>query len=68
MKCSTCGVNWANNKFTDNCLECGGFALKRFCPICDGKCSSIWRRQVSMSNAYKEAFYKGCCKMTKAKK
>lgn len=61
--CTSCKACWSKNEFTEGCKECGGFAMTRYCPTCNGKCGSIWRRQVNMSNAYKEAFYKGGCKL-----
>lgn len=59
--CSSCTALWSKGQFTENCLECGGFALTRSCPQCNGKCSASWHRQVAMSNAYKEPFYSGGC-------
>ncbi len=61
--CSTCLAEWEQGEFTENCLECGGFAMTRSCPNCSGKCGAIWKRQVSMSNSFQEAFYKGGCRL-----
>eukprot|EP00039_Didymoeca_costata_P024174 m.9538 g.9538 ORF g.9538 m.9538 type:complete len:100 (+) comp4079_c0_seq2:94-393(+) len=59
--CSTCGVNWTLNIFTEGCLECGGGDLKIACPICKGSCGSIWTRNVSSSQDMKEAHWDGYC-------
>ncbi len=60
--CSSCSAYWSVGLFTENCLECGGAALVKDCPHCNGKCGAIWHREVAMSNSYKEAFYSGGCK------
>lgn len=31
-----------------DCFECGGYSMKRPCPVCDGKCNRIWRRDLTM--------------------
>ena len=61
--CSSCSALWSKGQFTENCIECGGFSMTRSCPMCGGKCGGIYHRKVSMSNAYKEAFYAGRCKL-----
>jgi hypothetical protein len=59
--CLTCGAIWSNGEYSDGCLECGGFALSRHCPICNGRCEARFHRISDMSNAFHEANYKGSC-------
>ena len=61
--CTTCGAYWSEGQFTKNCEECGGFAMTRSCPTCQGQCGAIWRRQVNMSNALGVAYFKGGCRL-----
>ena len=44
----SCGVNWHQDHVTLDCVECGGYAMERPCPECDGKCNTMWRRNLSM--------------------
>ncbi|XP_072041790.1 uncharacterized protein [Amphiura filiformis] len=64
--CSTCHICWRLQTYTQGCEECGGFALTRPCPICNGKCLAIWNREVDMSNEMKTAFWDGTCRLTRA--
>ncbi|XP_026473249.1 protein pinocchio-like isoform X2 [Ctenocephalides felis] len=49
VSCFTCGVSWADQQVSLDCSECGGYALERPCPLCDGKCGSQpWRRDFTM--------------------
>lgn len=43
-----CGKCWFDNQFSQDCTECGGFAMTRNCPICLGRCSEMWKRNVKM--------------------
>ena len=29
-------------------MECGGHAMRRSCPICEGRCGREWKRDISM--------------------
>jgi hypothetical protein len=46
-KIISCGVSWHQNHVTLDCRECGGYAMERPCPECDGKCDSQWRRNLT---------------------
>ena len=43
-----CWCSWYLGEVSKNCPECGGHALARNCPLCDGRCDSIWHRDVEM--------------------
>ncbi|CAG2118785.1 unnamed protein product, partial [Medioppia subpectinata] len=45
--CFECGVSWHQNHVTLDCSECGGYAMSRPCPECDGKCDSQWQRNLT---------------------
>ena len=47
-RCQLCWCSWSEDQCSDNCMECGGFAMTRSCPICNGKCDSEWTREVQM--------------------
>nr|XP_053629428.1 protein pinocchio-like isoform X1 [Cherax quadricarinatus] len=59
--CYTCGVSWSDNHVSLDCRECGGYSLERPCPLCDGKCHSSWRRDISMSHSVGKAHWEGEC-------
>ncbi|ROT82903.1 hypothetical protein C7M84_023931 [Penaeus vannamei] len=59
--CYTCGVSWSDNHVSLDCRECGGYSLERPCPLCDGKCRSSWRRDISMSHSVGKAHWEGEC-------
>lgn len=44
----SCWCNWLLGQCTQTCLECGAYAMKRPCPICQGKCQKEWNRDVEM--------------------
>lgn len=46
--CFTCGVSWAELHVSLDCSECGGYAMERPCPKCDGTCGAIWKRDLTM--------------------
>lgn len=46
--CFTCGVSWADSHVSLDCSECGGYAMNRPCPKCEGACGAIWKRDLSM--------------------
>lgn len=61
--CFTCGVSWIEDHVSLDCSECGGYSLERPCPVCDGQCSSIWKRDLTMSHACGKARWEGQCKL-----
>jgi len=61
--CSTCGANWQQGEFSEECLECGPGAMQTPCPICQGYCESIWQRNVMDSNYHQESHWHGNCKL-----
>lgn len=46
--CFSCGVSWSDDHVSLDCSECGGYALERSCPICDGTCGAVWKRDLAM--------------------
>lgn len=46
--CFTCGVSWTDDHVSLDCSECGGYSCQRPCPLCDGNCGMIWKRDFSM--------------------
>lgn len=61
--CTSCGANWAEGESNPDCVECGGFALSRHCPVCGGQCGAIWQRAIIDSNDRHEAHWMGKCKL-----
>ncbi|XP_076437623.1 uncharacterized protein LOC143276852 [Babylonia areolata] len=59
--CHLCGQCWYDGKMGVNCMECGGYALTRTCPVCDGQCHKEWRRNVRLSHSFHEAHWDGSC-------
>lgn len=59
--CFSCGVSWADSHVSLDCCECGGYALERPCPACDGACGALWKRDLSMSHASGRARWTGEC-------
>lgn len=59
--CFSCGVSWADSHVSLDCSECGGYALERPCPVCDGACGAVWKRDLSMSHANGRARWTGEC-------
>jgi hypothetical protein len=43
-----CGVSWHEDHVSLDCRECGGYSLERPCPLCDGRCNSVWKRDLTM--------------------
>ncbi|XP_076059936.1 protein pinocchio isoform X2 [Oratosquilla oratoria] len=62
--CHTCGVSWNESQVSLDCRECGGYTLSRPCPMCDGKCSTMWRRDISMSHSLGKAHWEGECALS----
>lgn len=59
--CFTCGVSWSDDHVSLDCSECGGYSLSRPCPLCDGACGELWKRDFSMSHAFNKARWVGVC-------
>lgn len=59
--CFTCGVSWADSHVSLDCTECGGYPLERPCPLCDGNCGQIWKRDLTTSHACSKARWEGEC-------
>lgn len=59
--CFTCGVSWYEDHVSLDCRECGGYSLERPCPMCDGRCQSLWKRDLTMSHASAKAKWSGQC-------
>ncbi|XP_063917817.1 protein pinocchio isoform X2 [Zophobas morio] len=59
--CFTCGVSWSDSHVSLDCSECGGYALERPCPECEGACGAKWKRDLSMSHASSKARWEGKC-------
>ncbi|XP_076325887.1 uncharacterized protein LOC143233490 isoform X2 [Tachypleus tridentatus] len=60
--CFTCGVSWSDNHVSLDCAECGGYAMQRPCPTCDGQCCSMWSRDMTASHHSRQAKWNGQCK------
>ncbi|XP_022236126.1 protein pinocchio-like [Limulus polyphemus] len=60
--CFTCGVSWSEDHVSLDCSECGGYAMQRPCPACDGQCCSIWSRDMAASHHSRQAKWEGQCK------
>ncbi|XP_055935658.1 uncharacterized protein LOC129965625 isoform X2 [Argiope bruennichi] len=61
--CSNCGVSWYDDHVSLDCSECGGYAMYRPCPTCNGQCGSMWRRDVKASHVSKHAQWHGTCSL-----
>jgi len=59
--CLSCGVSWHEDHVSLDCAECGGYAMSRPCPQCDGKCQSLWRRNVNKTHDCHKAIWEGEC-------
>ncbi|KAF6208711.1 hypothetical protein GE061_017169 [Apolygus lucorum] len=59
--CFTCGVSWTEDHVSLDCAECGGYSLARPCPTCEGHCSAVWKRDLTMSHACGKARWTGSC-------
>eukprot|EP00055_Hartaetosiga_balthica_P003105 m.6480 g.6480 ORF g.6480 m.6480 type:complete len:100 (+) comp2605_c0_seq2:111-410(+) len=63
ISCSSCGAYWADGSCTEGCEECGGYGMRRPCPICNGTCGMIWVREIEMSWSHHSAFWDGQCSL-----
>ncbi|XP_008467587.1 protein pinocchio isoform X2 [Diaphorina citri] len=59
--CFTCGVSWYEDHVSLDCGECGGYSLERPCPMCEGRCRSQWKRDLTMSHTTGKAKWAGQC-------
>lgn len=59
--CRLCGCNWLQDHISLDCRECGGYALTRPCPKCDGSCEQLWTRNISATHDRHTAFWSGNC-------
>ncbi|KAK9711531.1 hypothetical protein QE152_g25415 [Popillia japonica] len=63
--CFTCGVSWTDDHVSLDCSECGGYAMERPCPICDGNCGVMWKRDLTKTHATSKARWLGECKLSR---
>lgn len=47
-QCFTCGVSWTDDHVSLDCSECGGYSMERPCPMCDGSCGQVWKRDFTL--------------------
>ncbi|XP_023017356.1 protein pinocchio [Leptinotarsa decemlineata] len=66
--CFSCGVTWYDDHVSLDCSECGGYALERPCPECDGNCGAMWERDLHKSHAYQRSYWIGKCRNRSPKK
>ena len=62
--CTTCGANWNENEYTNDCIECGGGGMEHGCISCNGRCGSVWKRAVLDSWDTGEAHWIGRCHLS----
>lgn len=60
-QCYSCCVNWDQDQFSFDCIECGGYAIERDCPECGGVCNSKWKRDFNASHIGRRAAWIGTC-------
>jgi hypothetical protein len=46
--CSSCGVCWADEHFSFDCAECGGYSMIRPCVNCGGTCGALFTRDFAL--------------------
>lgn len=59
--CWLCGCNWQQDHVSLDCPECGGYALSRPCPSCDGQCKQMWTRNINGTHDRHKASWVGEC-------
>jgi hypothetical protein len=64
IPCPSCGADWAAGEVQPECPCCGGFAMRRPCPVCGGRCGAIWERAVVDSMDEGEAHWVGSCRLS----
>lgn len=62
--CWLCGCNWQQDHVSLDCQECGGYALTRPCPKCDGKCKQQWERNITLTHDHHRASWIGQCQLS----
>lgn len=60
--CGSCGADWEQGHHTSGCVECGGGAMLRACPMCAGDCGAVFARAVLDSIDFHEAHWIGSCR------
>ena len=68
MRCMTCGADWETGAFSEDCEECGGGALTRLCPMCEGKCGQTWSKMLIDTRDESCAHWAGTCGLSKEEK
>jgi len=66
--CTSCGANWGEGEYSDDCMECGGGDMERSCILCGGRCGSVYKRAVIDSWDTGEAHWIGGCKLPPSEK
>lgn len=51
-QCFTCGVSWTDDHVSLDCSECGGYSMERPCPMCDGACGQVWKRDFTLVSIF----------------
>ena len=44
----SCQASWYDDQTGSECEECGGYAMVRPCPVCEGMCNKRWQRDIDM--------------------
>lgn len=65
--CFTCGVSWYQDHLSLDCSECGGYAMRRPCISCDGRCKSVWTRNLAATHELRRAQWEGQCTLETTK-
>lgn len=61
--CWLCGCNWQQDHTSLDCRECGGYALTRPCPNCDGNCKQTWKRNITATHDLHRDHWVGRCNL-----
>ncbi len=61
--CTNCGADWTKGRFTQNCPQCGGFAMEAPCLVCGGRCGAVSYRSVHDSQDANLAHWAGACRL-----
>lgn len=61
QQCHSCGTSWFGGQWNIHCSECGKGAMDTPCPICNGECGTMWRRNIEMSHSMGTAHWDGQC-------
>lgn len=63
IHCTHCNVNWSSGQYSEVCDQCGGGALLRSCPVCNGQCGAEFSRAVLDSWDTGIAHWIGACRL-----